>query len=117
MSFDNWKWIAEKLGIPTMFLLLICFALYTSVSWTVQNVAKPVVEKHLEFLETEQNSMRTIADSSSKQTTSVEKIVVEMKAQTGVLDDIKRSTADTKKNTEDIRNDQRKFPAVAEKMP
>lgn len=96
MNIDLIKWSAEKLGIPTMFGLIFCFAIYQTGKWTAVHIFDPLVLKHIEFLEVEQATMRVVATDVGRQS-------VEMARQTKLL--------------EDIRNDQRKFPAVAEKTP
>jgi hypothetical protein len=89
MSFDNWKWIAEKLGVPVLFTVILCLAIYRTGTWTATKVFEPLVSKHIEFLTTEQETMRSVAGDVSRQTELLKQ----------------------------IRDDQRKFPAVAEAKP
>lgn len=104
------KWIAEKLGIPTFFLCILCYAVYSAAVWAADNIGKPVVTKHIEFIDTEQKSMKIIADNSTKQTENMERQSKQMEQHTKLLENIATTSSD-------IRNDQRKFPAVAERMP
>lgn len=105
MTFDSFKWTAEKLGIPTLFCVALCFAIYRTGSWAATNIGKPVVDKHLEFIDTEQKSMKVIADNSMKQTENMERQSKQMEAHTTLLQDIVSTS-------KQIRDDQRKFPAV-----
>lgn len=124
MTFDSFQWVAEKLGIPTLFCTILCTAIYFTASWVAKHVAEPVVTKHVEFLDTEQASMKAIAeqsvkqtdailkqaDASTKQAENMERQSRQMEQHTALLEGIARYSKDT-------RDDQRKFPAVAEKMP
>lgn len=89
MSAEQWQWVAEKLGIPVAFCVVLCYAIYATGTWTASHVFEPLVQKHIQFLETEQQVMKSVATDVGSQTQLLR----------------------------DIRNDQRKFPAVAEKMP
>lgn len=110
MSFTSFQWIAEKLGIPTLFCTVLCSAIYFTASWVATNIGKPVVEKHVEFLDTEQKAMKVIAESSVKQTENMERQSKQMEEHTTLLKTIAKTTAET-------RDDQRKFPAVAAERP
>lgn len=103
MTVETWKWIAEKLGIPMVFVAVLCLAIYNTGKWTANHVFDPLVTKHIEFLETEQQNMRSIAKDVGAQSVEISRIADESKQQTQVL--------------KSIRDDQRKFPAVSEKMP
>lgn len=117
MTFDSFKWVAEKLGIPTMFAIIFCIAIYQTGKWTASHVFDPVVEKHIEFLDTEQESMKQIAVASSKQAENMERQSRQMEQHTALLESISRNSEGIKRNSAEIRDDQRKFPAVAEKTP
>jgi len=95
-SAENWKWVAEKLGIPTMFVLILCLAIYKTGSWTADHIFSPLVTQHIKFLEAEQEVMKSIAFDVTKQTQEQSKQTDLLKA---------------------IRDDQRKFPAVADRSP
>lgn len=96
LSVENWKWVAEKLGIPTMFVLILCSGIYYSMSWTADHIFTPLVTQHIKFLEVEQGAMKSIASDVSKQAQEQSKQTELLKA---------------------IRDDQRKFPAVSERTP
>lgn len=117
MTFDSFKWTAEKLGIPTLFCVALCFAIYRTGSWAAINIGKPVVDKHIEFIDTEQKSMKVIADNSTKQTENMERQSKQMEQHTVLLETIADTSRDIKRSSEQIMKDQRLFPAVAEKMP
>ena len=103
LNFDNWKWIAEKLGVPTLFAVVLCFAIYKTGQWTATKVFEPLVQSHTNFLATEQEYIRAVANEVGKQTVHAER-------QTKAVENIERYTKET-------RDDQRKFPAVAQQMP
>ena len=103
MNAKTLQWVAEHLGIPTAFVVVLCAAIYGSVTWTADNVAQPLVDSHLQFLAAEQANMKIIAESSETTAAEMGKQTAEMETHTKLL--------------KSIRDDQRKFPAVAEKMP
>lgn len=80
--------VAERVGVPTALCAVLCIAIWFSVKWTAEEVVKPVISSHLKYLETEKDDRKEMKTALLKQTDILE----------------------------DIRNDQRKFPAVAEKM-
>lgn len=81
--------VAEKFGVPTAFCTVLCTAIWFSVRWTAQEVIKPVISGHVSYLKAEQEDRKEMKTALIKQTAILE----------------------------DIRDDQRKFPAVAERMP
>lgn len=93
---DFWLAVGEKLGVPTLLALILYAAIWASVKWAATKIGEPIVNKHIEFLETEQKSMQSIARDVGRQTESIDR-------QTSIL--------------KEMRDDQRKFPAIAEKMP
>lgn len=56
-----------KLGLPTLLLLLLCFGLWKSARWIGEQVLRPVVAAHLEFL-------RTMKAALGRQTTILERM-------------------------------------------
>lgn len=88
--------VAEKFGVPTAFCTVLCTAIWFSVRWTAQEVIKPVISGHVSYLKAEQEDRKEMKDALIRQT--------------DILVDIKEYQ-------KDIRDDQRKFPAVAERMP
>ncbi len=109
--------IAERFGVPTAFCAVLCVAIYLSVSWTADKVAVPLVKTHIEFLETEQESMKAIAGAATKQAESMIKQASQMEEHTRLLQEISEAAEGTKAINKQIRDDQRKFPAISEKTP
>lgn len=89
MTTESLTKIAKEFGVPTAFCAVLCTAIWFSVKWTAEEVVKPVISSHISYLKSEQEDRKEMKTALIKQT------------------DILM----------DIRDDQRKFPAVAERMP
>jgi len=99
--------ILDRFGFPILVVIGLSFAIWASVSWTAKNIAQPVAAKHIMFLEAEQEKMKVMADQSVRQTD-------QMAIQS---EELRRQRELTELNTKvlrEIRDDQRKFPAVAD---
>lgn len=81
--------IADRFGVPTAFAAVLCLAIWATGRWTATKIVEPLINGHVNYLKAEQEDRKELKN--------------ELKAQTSIL--------------KDIRNDQRKFPAVAENMP
>lgn len=86
MNIANFLKVAERVGVPTALCIALCLAIWFSMKWTAEEVVKPVITSHIEYLKAEKEDRKEMKTALIKQTDLLE----------------------------DIRNDQRKFPAVAE---
>lgn len=89
MTLDSLAKLGKDFGVPTVFCAALCFAIWSSARWTAIEVVKPIINEHLNYLKGEESDRKEMKTALVKQT------------------DILK----------EIRDDQRKFPAVAEKMP
>lgn len=107
IEFD-YKWVAEKLGVPTLFCLIIIWIFYQAGSWTANKVVDPIVQSHTTFLMAEKEKMSIISDAMVKQTANMDRQSRQMEQHTIILEKISKSS-------EEIKNDQKKFPAVSDR--
>ena len=105
LEFD-YKWVAEKLGIPTLFCLILFWAIYQAGSYTANKVVDPIVTAHTAFLSAEKQHMELISSAVTKQANNMERQSYQMEQHTQLLQRISQ-------NSEVIKNDQKKFPAIA----
>lgn len=89
MNIDALTKIGKDFGVPVAFCAVLCTAIWFTVSWTAQKVVEPLINSHVEYLKTEE------ADRKEMKTALIK--------QTDIL--------------KDIRDDQRKFPAVSSATP
>ena len=59
---SGWWTVIQTVGLPTGLLLIILFTLYKGAVWAANNLIKPLVTKHIEFLDATIHSMKSIAD-------------------------------------------------------
>lgn len=100
------EWIAEKFGVPTMFCFILLWAFYQAGTYTARAVVDPLVSAHRIFLDAERANMAIISDAVTKQAASMERQTHQMEQHTYLLERISKSS-------EEIKTDQKKFPAVA----
>ena len=86
ISVETLLKIADKLGVPVLFSVILCAGIYYTASWAATHIFEPVVDRHVQFLDATQKNLGVLTENESRQTFLLEQ----------------------------IRDDQRKFPAVAE---
>jgi hypothetical protein len=62
----DWVSLIQTLGLPTALLLLILLALGRAGVWAANNLVKPLVDKHIEFLDKAIEANDTIARSQAE---------------------------------------------------
>jgi hypothetical protein len=70
----DWVQVAQTFGLPVVLLLLLLLALWRVLRWTGDNVVKPLVAKHLEFMDSAMKAMGTLATNMEAQTRSLAQI-------------------------------------------
>lgn len=60
-GFTNMDWadIASKFGVPATVLAVVFYGVWKSLTWTAENVVKPIVEAHRNYLD------KTAADTAN----------------------------------------------------
>ena len=58
----EWLPIVQALGLPGAIILISVFAAWKVIPWLGENVAKPMVQKHLSFIDVVQSSVSDISD-------------------------------------------------------
>jgi hypothetical protein len=62
----DWVSLIHSLGLPTALLLLILMALGRAGVWAANNLMKPLVDKHIEFLDKAIEANDKIATSQAE---------------------------------------------------
>lgn len=82
-----WFQVAEKLGIPTAFLLLACGAAWLVASWVGTEILKPAADRHLQFIDSvelsvkqQANTLEVISRNSAMQLEAMETMSDEQRA-------------------------------------
>lgn len=57
-----WIRFFKTFGLPTALCVAMCIGWYRSAQWIAENVVKPVVHKHIEFLEELKKSIKLQED-------------------------------------------------------
>ena len=77
----DWLNLAERLGIPTLFILLGGLGFWKIVNWIgkqvekfAENIVKPIADAHLHFVGSLDSTQKQLANSSQKQADAVDKI-------------------------------------------
>ena len=89
MSVELLTKLGKDFGVPVAFCAVLCTAIWLTGKWTATKIVEPLVTSHVEYLKGESADRKEIKSAIIKQTD----ILIEM------------------------RDDQRKFPAVASQMP
>lgn len=56
--FEFWFRVAEKFGVPVVILVFVGCAGVQSASWVADNVVSPLVNRHVRFIDTTEDTMK-----------------------------------------------------------
>lgn len=65
----------DRLGFPTIIVIALGWGGYQGVVWFGNEVAKPVVQKHLQYLESQEDYMEIQAENAKQQTENTESMI------------------------------------------
>lgn len=77
MSVDKkefWFRVAEKFGVPVVILAFVGVALVSGARWTADNVVSPLVNRHIRFIDTTEETMEKQASNDAEQTEALKQI-------------------------------------------
>lgn len=90
--------LAQRLGLPTVFLLILLYFIYIAGNWIAHNIAMPLFQKQTEFIDKATDMMsdmsETLKDNQAtalRTQTDVDVLADALKAQTEVLKSIDNS--------------------------
>lgn len=86
---DQFLQIINTVGIPVGILVAFSIAIWRSLIWLAENVAKPVTIKHIEFIEEVKATIMAVADVVKDVRNNQDKIITK-------IDDVSKDVKELK---------------------
>ncbi len=75
---QNWVEIIEKLGLPVGMLAFVSYSLWKATAWLGVNILAPLKDRHLQFLDSLQITLKILAEGQTalaKEMETITKII------------------------------------------